>query len=98
MQAIKNDINKRVEYLNQYYKINTKRIATIELLSDIADNIDFMQNQVKHAYKSIEWYNNQFGMVATTKQKYDNWQIKKAVLTRLQNRYKLTLELLNQTV
>ena len=98
MQAIKNDINKRVEHLNQYYKINTKRIATIELLCDIAENIDFMQNQVKHAYKSIEWYNSQFGMVATTKQKYDNWQIKKAVLTRLQNRYKLTLELLNQTV
>jgi len=90
MQAIKNDIKKRVDYLSQYHKTDTKRIATIDLLKDIAENIDFMQNQVKHAYKSIEWYN--------TKQKYDNWQIKKAVLTRLQNRYKLTLELLNQTV
>lgn len=98
MQAIKNDIKKRASNLERYNYVNTERLATIELLEELATSIDFVQKQTTAAFKSIEWYNNQFGMKATTKIRFDIWQIKKASLTRLQNRYKLTLELLIKTV
>jgi predicted AlkP superfamily phosphohydrolase/phosphomutase len=97
-QAIINDIEKRVQEMSNFNYHNPQRIATIQLLDEIANTIDFQQKQVNYAYKSIEWYNQQFGMKATTKLRFDNWQIKKAALTRLQSRYKKTLEILTTTI
>jgi cytochrome c peroxidase len=98
MEAIKNDIERRAKDLERYNYTDTKRLATIELLDQLAQSIDFVQRQVNHAYKAIEYYNNQFGMRATTKLRYDSWQIKKATLTRLQTRYKKVLTILNDTI
>jgi len=97
-QALLNEIEKRAQEMEKYNYHNPRRMATISLLEEIANSVDFMQKQVGHAYKSIEWYNNQFGMRATTKERYDIWKIKKAALTRLQNRYKKTLEILIKTL
>lgn len=96
-QALLNEIERRTEEVSKFNYQNPRRIATINLLEDIAWAVDFYQKQVGYAYKSIEWYNAQ-GMRATTKERYDNWQIKKATLTRLQERYKKTLEILNKTL
>jgi len=97
MNAIKNEIQRRVEEMAKYSYDDPYRIATINLLEDIANSVDFMQKQTQAAYKSIEWYNNQFNMIATTKIRYHIWEIKKAALTRLQDRYRKTLELLYKT-
>ena len=96
-QAIKNDIEKRAESLKIYYYTNPRRIATINLLEDIADGIDFYQKQVTNYFEAIE-YNKQQGWIASAKMRFHNWQIKKATLTRLQQRYKIVLEILMQTV
>lgn len=96
-QAIINDIEKRAKEMSNFNYHNPHRIATIQLLDEIASSIDFQQKQVNYAYKSIEYF-SQFGMPATTRMKYDNWQIKKAALTRLQSRYKKTLEILTTTI
>lgn len=96
-QAILNEIEKRANQVSKYNYDNPRRIATINLLEEIANSVDFYQKQVQHAFKSIEWYNQQFGMRATTLERYENWQIKKATLTRLQSRYKKTLEILIKT-
>ena len=96
-QALLNEIEKRAEQMSKYNYDNPRRMATINLLEEIAGAVDFYQKQVHHAFKSIEWYQQQFGMRATTLQRYDNWQIKKATLTRLQKRYKKTLEILIKT-
>jgi len=93
MEAIKNDIEKRVEALRKYYYSNPQKVATINLLEDIAHAVDFYQNQVKQYYNAIDW-NKQQGFIASSKIRFHNWQIKKATLTRLQNRYKKVLELL----
>ena len=93
MEAIKNDIEKRVEALRKYYYTNPSKIATINLLEDIAHAVDFYQRQVAQTYKSIDW-NKQQGFIASSKIRFHNWEIKKATLTRLQDRYKKVLELL----
>ena len=93
MDAIKNDIEKRVEPLKTYYYDNTGYFATINLLEDIAHAVDFYQRQVAQTYKSIDW-NKQEGFIASSKIRFHNWEIKKATLTRLQDRYKKVLELL----
>jgi hypothetical protein len=93
-QALLNEIERRTKEMEKYNFENARRMATINLLEEIASSVDFYQKQVQHAFKSIGWYNQQFGMRATTLQRYDNWQIKKATLTRLQDRYKKTMEIL----
>jgi len=95
-QAINNDIEKRAESLKIYYYTNPRRIATIKLLDEIADAIDFYQKQVNNYFEAIE-YNKQQGWIASAKMRFHNWQIKKATLTRLQPRYKIVLEILMQT-
>tara|TARA_Y100001938_G_scaffold90588_1_gene124131 strand:- start:471 stop:764 length:294 start_codon:yes stop_codon:yes gene_type:complete len=93
MNAIKKDIEKRVEKLRKYYYENPGKIATINLLEDIAHAVDFYQRQVAQSYKSIDWEKQQ-GFIPSTKERYHNWEIKKATLTRLQERYRKVLELL----
>lgn len=95
-QAIHNEIEKRTNYLKIYHYNNTRRIATIKLLEEIADAVDFYQRQTNHYFKSID-YNKQRGFIATSKIRFHNWQIKKATLTRLQKRYKIVLEILSTT-
>ncbi len=96
-QAIKNEIDKRAESLKIYYYNNPKKIATIKLLDEITDAIDFYQKQVNNYFDSID-YNQQQGWIASAKIRFHNWQIKKATLTRLQQRYKIVLEILVETV
>lgn len=95
-QAIQTEIQNRVNDLKSYYYDNPRRIATIKLLDDIADAVDFYQKQTNTYFKSID-YNKQQGFIATSKIRFHNWQIKKATLTRLQKRYKIVLEILSTT-
>jgi len=96
MQAIKNNIEQRVQDLAKYYYNNPEKIATINLLEEIANAVDFYQKQVAQSYQSIDW-NKQQGFTASAKIRFHNWEIKKKTLTRLQDRYKIVLELLYQT-
>ena len=96
MQAIKNDIERRVQKLNKYYYDDPTKIATINLLEELADAVDFYQKQVASYYRSIDW-NKQQGFTASSKIRFHNWEIKKKTLTRLQNRYKTVLEFLHNT-
>lgn len=96
MQAIKNNIEQRVQELTKYYYDNPEKIATINLLEELADAVDFYQKQVASYYCAIDW-NRQQGFTASAKVRFHNWEIKKKTLTRLQNRYKIVLELLYET-
>ena len=96
MKAIKNDIEKKVAELSKYYYDDPHRIATINLLEEIALAVDYYQKQVVSTLKAVNW-NEQQGFTATAKQRFHSWQIQKATLTRLQSRYKKTLEILSNT-
>lgn len=93
-KAITNEIERRVEEMKKFNYHNPYRLATINLLEELAGAIDHYQKQVATTFKSIEWYKNQ-GMKASSLQSYHNWNIQKGALTRLQERYRKTLEILN---
>ena len=95
-QAIKNDIERRIDRMNHFNFNNKRRLATIELLEEITQMIDFMQKQVEHSYKVIEFY-KMYDMKETSKQKFHDWHIQKMMLTRLQERYRKVIELLYET-
>lgn len=95
-QAIKNDIERRIDRMNHFNFNNKRRLATIELLEEITQMIDFMQKQVQHSFKVIEFY-KMYDMKATSKQKFHDWHIQKMMLTRLQERYRKVIELLYET-
>lgn len=95
MKAIKKDIEKRTLELSKYYD-NPERMATINLLESIASSIDFYQKQTASSLKASKW-NEEQGLHINAKVWFNNWQIKKATLTRLQQRYKKTLEILSNT-
>lgn len=95
MKAIKKDIEKRTLELSKYYD-NAERMATINLLEEIASAIDFYQKQTASSLKTIKW-NEEKGLQMNAKVWFKNWQIQKATLTRLQQRYKKTLEILSNT-
>ena len=96
MQAIINDVNRRIEKMERFNFTNKKRRAIVELLEQLNEAIDSFQKHVQHSFSVVQWYSNK-GMNATAKQRFHDWQIQKAVLTRLQSRYKKTLELLIKT-
>ena len=96
MKAIQNDIERRIDEISRFNYANPHRIATVQLLEDIATAIDFQQKQVGHAFKAFQWYDRNT-MLANKTIKFHQWGIKKAALTRLQERYRKTLELLNNT-
>ena len=79
----------------KYYD-NAERMATINLLEEIASAIDFYQKLTASSLKAIIW-NEEKGLHIDAKVWFNNWQIKKATLTRLQQRYKKTLEILTNT-
>ena len=95
MKAIKKDIEKRTLELSKYYD-NAERMATINLLEAIASAIDFYQKQTASSLKTIKW-NEEKGLQMNAKVWFKNWQIQKATLTRLQQRYRKTLEILSNT-
>ena len=95
MRAIKNDIEKRVLKLSKYH-IYPERLATINLLEEIALAIDFYQRRSVSSLKSSEW-NEEQGNKITSDVWFKSWQIQKATLTRLQERYRKTLEILSNT-
>ena len=95
MRAIKNDIEKRVLKLSKYYAY-PERLATINLLEEIALAIDLYQRRSVSSLKSSKW-NEEQGNNITSDVWFKAWQIQKATLTRLQQRYRKTLEILSNT-
>ncbi len=95
MRAIKNDIEKRVLNLSKYYAY-PERLATINLLEEIALAIDLYQRRSVSSLKSSKW-NEEQGNNITSDVWFKTWQIQKATLTRLQQRYRKTLEILSNT-
>lgn len=95
MRAIKNDIEKRVFELSKYYAY-PERLATINLLEEIALAIDLYQRRSVSSLKSAKW-NAEQGNNITSDVWFKNWKIQKATLTRLQQRYRKTLEILSNT-
>jgi len=95
MRAIKNDIEKRVLNLSKYYAY-PERLATINLLEEIALAIDLYQRRSVSSLKSSKW-NEEQGNKIQSDVWFKTWQIQKATLTRLQQRYRKTLEILSNT-
>lgn len=95
MRAIKNDIEKRVLKLSKYHAY-PERLATINLLEEIALAIDLYQRRSVSSLKSSEWNETQGNKIQSDVW-FKTWQIQKATLTRLQQRYRKTLEILSNT-
>ena len=95
MEAIKNDIAKRVEKLEDriIQFENPDRIAATNLLEELAESIDFMQRKVRKQLEDVRFY-QESGLSTVSDMRYKDWTISKAALTRLQDRFRNVLEIL----
>jgi len=95
MEAIKNDIAKRVAKLEDriIQFENPHRIAATNLLEELAESIDFMQRKCQKQLEDVRFY-QESGLSTVSDMRYKDWTVSKAALTRLQDRYRKVLGLL----
>ncbi len=96
-QAIKNEIERRISDMNEFTRsriLNPKRVVLSSILDDLIMAIDSQQRKVKRLFLSFQEFGRDFYMKDLTCRVWKDWQIAKAALTRLQERYRKVLEML----
>lgn len=97
MQAIKNEVEKRMLDMDNSTFLrydNPKRIVLSTILDELVHNIDFQQRKVKKKFETFQAYSSERFMNDVACKVYHDWTIAKAALTRLQQRYRIVLEML----
>ena len=97
MQAIKNEIERRMLNMDNSTFLrydNPKRIVLSSILDELVHNIDFQQRKVKKKFETFQAYSTERYFSDLACKVYHDWNIAKAALTRLQQRYRIVLEML----
>ena len=97
MQAIKNEVEKRMLDMDNSTFLrydNPKRIVLSTILDELVHNIDFQQRKVKKKFETFQAYSAERFMSDLACKVWHDYTIAKAALTRLQNRYRIVLEML----
>lgn len=96
-EAIKNDMKRRIENMNELTRervLNPERIVLSAILDELIHNIDFQQRKVKRLFTTSQNYGQSRYTKDLACKIWHDWQIAKAALTRLQGRYRIVLEML----
>lgn len=97
MQAIKNEVERRMLNMDNSIFLrydNPKRIVLSSILDELVHNIDFQQRKVKKKFETFQAYSTESYFSDLACKVYHDWNIAKAALTRLQQRYRIVLEML----
>lgn len=97
MQAIKNEVQRRIKNMDNSTFLrydNPKRIVLSSILDELVHNIDFQQRKVKKKFETFQSYSAERFMNDVACKVWHDWNIAKAALTRLQQRYRIVLEML----
>lgn len=97
MEAINNEVKRRIEEMNELRRsraLNPERMALSSILDDIIFAIDFQQRKVKRLFERYQEFSSEPYMNEFVCKLWHDWSISKAALTRLQQRYKIVLEML----
>lgn len=97
MQAIKNEVERRMLNMDNSIFLrydNPKRIVLSSILDELVHNIDFQQRKVKKKFETFQAYSAERYFSDLACKVFHDWNIAKAALTRLQQRYRIVLEML----
>lgn len=97
MQAIKNEVERRMLNMDNSTFLrydNPKRIVLSSILDELVHNIDFQQRKVKKKFETFQAYSAERYFSDLACKVFHDWNIAKAALTRLQQRYRIVLEML----